>query len=202
MNEANRTDLAREWLGAYLDGELQAERRSWVESHLAGCADCRAELEQMRGLSALLQAEPLPVGGLSPDAFVAGVMEHLPQVEEPLWKRAFSFCLRYAPLFLFVAWAFTQAIGWVAAALVGLASLVPGAQNLLGAVWTLPIGIGFLPGWLPLPALPKIPGLDQVAPLAVFQLLTTAVVAILFLAWLAGVWSHRRAKGLMTADWK
>ena len=196
MNEANRTDLAREWLGAYLDGELQAERRSWVESHLAGCAGCRDELARMRELSALLRVAPIPEGGLSPDAFVAGVMERLPRAAEPLWKRAFSFSLRYAPLFLFVAWAFTQAVAWVAFGLVALVGAVPGAQILLGALWSPPaLADGFLGSWIPALA----PGLEQITPLAVFQLLTTALVAILFLAWLAGVWSHQRARGLLAS---
>jgi len=48
----------REDLGAYLDGELDAARRSELASHLDSCADCRAELERLRRLSGLLRGLP------------------------------------------------------------------------------------------------------------------------------------------------
>ena len=49
-------------LDEYYDGELSPARRRQVEAHLAQCPDCRAELEQMRQLSALLNEvrEQLP----------------------------------------------------------------------------------------------------------------------------------------------
>ena len=48
------------WLGAYHDGELRGRRLQQVETHLAHCAACRAELEELRALSALLQESPVP----------------------------------------------------------------------------------------------------------------------------------------------
>ena len=45
-------------LDEYYDGELSPARRRQVEAHLDVCADCRAELEQMRQLSALLAEVP------------------------------------------------------------------------------------------------------------------------------------------------
>lgn len=56
--------LCRDNLSAYLDGELPAEERGGVEAHLAGCAECRAELEQLKGVSGLLKKhvmEPVPL---------------------------------------------------------------------------------------------------------------------------------------------
>lgn len=41
-------------LSPYLDGELEARRRTALEAHLSGCAACRAELGQLRALSGLL----------------------------------------------------------------------------------------------------------------------------------------------------
>lgn len=51
-----------------LDGELEPARRRVLESHLAGCASCREELERLRGLSKSLRSlpeQPLPSGFMS-----------------------------------------------------------------------------------------------------------------------------------------
>jgi anti-sigma factor RsiW len=53
-------DEQREWLSAYLDGELGAEERAALERHLPGCARCQAELADLRGVRALLRALPMP----------------------------------------------------------------------------------------------------------------------------------------------
>ena len=63
------TDL----LGAYLDGELRGLRLHQVEEHLAKCAACRTELEELRGLSTLLQ-ETVPAGAFTPtERFVSNL---------------------------------------------------------------------------------------------------------------------------------
>jgi type II secretory ATPase GspE/PulE/Tfp pilus assembly ATPase PilB-like protein len=43
-------DLARTEMIAYLQGELPAGQKTALEKHLAGCPDCRAQLEQSRRL--------------------------------------------------------------------------------------------------------------------------------------------------------
>jgi hypothetical protein len=53
-------DQQRERLSAYLDGELPASAREPLERHLAGCAECRRELDALREVRALLRALPLP----------------------------------------------------------------------------------------------------------------------------------------------
>jgi hypothetical protein len=51
---------AREQLSTLIDDALGAEERSAVEAHLATCAECRRELERLRGTVALLRAvEPV-----------------------------------------------------------------------------------------------------------------------------------------------
>ena len=68
-----------EWLNAYLDGELNGARTSQVEDHLAECAECRAKLEELRGLSALLR-ETAPAGEFIPtERFVANLTLNLPR---------------------------------------------------------------------------------------------------------------------------
>src|SRR5437764_5891838 len=42
---------------AYLDGELPPASRAEVETHLAGCADCRAEVEARRAFIQRLKAD-------------------------------------------------------------------------------------------------------------------------------------------------
>jgi hypothetical protein len=71
-----------EWLNAYLDGELNGARVNQVEDHLAECAECRAELEEMRGLSALLR-ETAPTGEfISTERFVSNLTLNLPRQPE------------------------------------------------------------------------------------------------------------------------
>lgn len=58
-------DETRDTLSAYLDEALAPDERSLVDAHLAGCPECRHELEALRGTVALLQrVEPAraPVG--------------------------------------------------------------------------------------------------------------------------------------------
>ena len=43
-------DLARTEMIAFLQGELPAEQQTALELHLAGCPDCRVQLEQARRL--------------------------------------------------------------------------------------------------------------------------------------------------------
>lgn len=47
-------------LGAYLLGGLPADEAAGFERHLAGCAGCRAELDRLASLPALLDAIPVP----------------------------------------------------------------------------------------------------------------------------------------------
>ncbi|MDA8244920.1 MAG: zf-HC2 domain-containing protein [Elusimicrobia bacterium] len=52
-------NLCRENLSAYLDGELTQKERLELETHLAGCADCRAELGQLKAVSELVKAHAM-----------------------------------------------------------------------------------------------------------------------------------------------
>ena len=55
--------LWRSRLGAFHDGELDSATATALESHLAACPDCRAELEDIAELSSLAAA--IGSGGLS-----------------------------------------------------------------------------------------------------------------------------------------
>ena len=52
-------EACREWreqLGAYALGHLDADERAAVQAHIDGCADCRAEAEQLMATASLLPA--------------------------------------------------------------------------------------------------------------------------------------------------
>ncbi len=56
--EPREAHLDADLLSAYLDKQVAADTRRRVESHLAGCAVCQAELESLRQTVMLLQALP------------------------------------------------------------------------------------------------------------------------------------------------
>ena len=63
---------ARERLSDLLDDALEAEARAQVDAHLAGCADCRRELDRLRATVSLLRAVERPQ---APAGFVDRVLE-------------------------------------------------------------------------------------------------------------------------------
>jgi hypothetical protein len=76
----------KEWLNAYLDGELKNGKLRQVEKHLAECEECRAELESLQNLSNLLHDSPMPEF-TSPERFAARVGLRLPHGQPRVAKR-------------------------------------------------------------------------------------------------------------------
>lgn len=66
-----------EWLNAYLDGELPRSRLHYVQTHLAECDACLAELDSLENLSVLLHQVPAPEFTLA-ERFAAQVNLRLP----------------------------------------------------------------------------------------------------------------------------
>jgi anti-sigma factor RsiW len=166
------TDHVSAWLAAYHDGELAERRAQQVEAHLAGCAACRAELESLRALSALLQESPAPEGLLPPEQFVAQVGLRLPRrPQRTAGQRALLLAWRLVPVGLLGTWVFLQivfAIAWIV-------QLVPGLD--LGA------GMGFWPL-----------SLAGVLRLVMANLIVPVVLALLYWSWLASWWVSRRER--------
>jgi anti-sigma factor (TIGR02949 family) len=50
-----RCEEAHEWITALADGELSADERTAIESHVAGCQDCRQQLAREKALKNHLQ---------------------------------------------------------------------------------------------------------------------------------------------------
>ena len=106
-----------EWtdrLSEYLDGELDARERGALEAHLAGCAECRADLDALRAVVARAQA--LPDSGPASDLW-PGVASRIGEGRTPrrnLITRRFAFTL---PQLVAASLALTVASGglvWVA----------------------------------------------------------------------------------------
>ena len=101
-----------EWLAAYHDGELPANRQHQVEKHLQDCPTCRAELEALKELSSFLKADFVPPH-TPPERFAAQVQLRLPRASlsrtaqnggrPPRWVLGI-------PLVLITGWAFLQAV--------------------------------------------------------------------------------------------
>jgi anti-sigma factor RsiW len=84
-------------LSAFVDGELPAARQAAVETHMAGCAACRARVAELRHLAAGVAALPKA----QPDRqFLAGIRDRLhEQPRRTVWG---GWPVRVAALALFV----------------------------------------------------------------------------------------------------
>ncbi len=198
-------DYVKEWLGAYLDGELSADRRAWVEDHLAGCPVCQRELTELRALAQLLHADPAPAPFLEPQAFSRQVLSRLPAPRQSTWQRLLGFNLRFAPLWLFGAWAFFQAVILVSTGLFYALRLFPEAGGIAASLeprWNLGWDslldytlFGSALSYLGLDHLTQgIGGAFWIGPLAVINLVFLALLSVLFFAWLGGLYSHYRVQ--------
>jgi anti-sigma factor RsiW len=190
----NRQDPIREWLGAYLDGELNADRRAWVEDHLATCPACQAEMRSLRALSDLLHADPEPV--FAHDRRPLPVFSARRVEREGVYRPG---ALRWVPLVLFGLWAFLQAAVLASGLLLlgqaffplAAPAIFPGDASLLPLSWVDMLltffGMGSLPAALASAA--ASPALK----LLLLEIGITIVIGLLFLSWLAGAYSHRRS---------
>jgi anti-sigma factor RsiW len=73
---------SKEYISAYLDGELPAEPRELLERHLANCPLCRHEVEWQTRLWVILDVLP----GEAPVGLVDKVMAQLPGRQRPRWR--------------------------------------------------------------------------------------------------------------------
>lgn len=187
------------WLGAYHDGELQGRRLRQVEMHLASCAMCRAELEDLQKLSTLLQESPMAEGLVQPERFVAQVGLRLPRrPTQPAWKRALERGWLWAPVGLLGAWVFVQAVFFVARlVLLGLraglgddlvAGLLPVAQQ---GTW-LPSILNYLGASLSDSSMTAVRALGTVGWSFTLNLVLLAVIGLLYWSWLASWWARRQ----------
>jgi anti-sigma factor RsiW len=200
------TEHVRAWLGAYHDGELRGRRLRQVEAHLAQCATCRAELERLRALAALLQESPVAENLTPPERFVAQVGLRLPRrPTQSAWQRALETGWQLVPLGLLGGWVFVQVALFVSGVVLGalqlglggdvVAGLLPASQQGLslreifslseaslgdvGRVMLRLLGNGGPLGWS-----------------VTLNLVSLVVIGLLYWSWLASWWARRQHRQL------
>lgn len=197
----------RALLNAYLDGELHGWRLLEVQNHLASCEACRSELRELRAVSDLLRAAPLPA--FTPaERFAANLALNLPR--RPLkaqLQRGPSLTWWLAPLALMGLWFFIQTLLW----LTGTLSLALDS-GLLGehAAWlstsaansnVFSFLMGLMGSHLETGAQSTLSLLDR---LALFgnsllnQWFSQAIIALLYWVWMAIWWLRTRGRVLLT----
>ena len=95
VGRAGGVDHLQAWdlLNSYLDGALSPAAQAQVAQHLEGCAECRAELADLRRLKAWLQAVPEVE---PPRSFVLT----RGQTETPRWLRTVRYATAVAAIVL------------------------------------------------------------------------------------------------------
>lgn len=189
------------WLAAYHDGELHGRRLRQVEEHLAECAVCRTELDELQCLSALLRESPAAAGLLSPERFVAQVGLRLPRrPTKPAWQRTLETGWRLAPAGLIGTWAFVQAV-FIVAGIVLIALQVCGI-DVLGLqqaahheTWLM-AGLNLFGVRLGDITLSILKTLDALRWGLTFYLTATITIVLLYWSWLASLWARHRHRQL------
>ena len=185
----------RNLLNAYMDGELHGTRHQEMERHLAECEACRKELRELRGVSELLRAAPEPEF-LPASRFVSNLTLQLSRRErrnETTNRIAFAWWL--APAGLWVAWIFIRTVFALTdvATVAQLSGLLGQAPHLLrsdqATLW-FSAAAGLFGGQV-------VAGQATLATLNTLSVfgenllegfLWQALIATLYLGWLAAMW--------------
>ena len=195
-----------DYLGAYLDGELNSHRRKSVEAHLKECAICRSEFEGLQQVSHLLQTAPAPEF-LPAEQFTARLALQLPRrefAERPAKRVSLLWWL--VPAVLLFAWFLIQTALSVNGVITVMnrANLVEGtarffSQSASPSFWFSAL-IDLFGNTLDGTQISALMFLDRLGALRadIFgQFILQAAVALLYLAWLAIWWirsGSRQAK--------
>ncbi|MBN2148423.1 MAG: zf-HC2 domain-containing protein [Anaerolineales bacterium] len=195
-----------QWLGSYLDGELQGSQLRQVEKHLEECPDCRGELEALRNLSAVLQEAPLPESLPTAERFAARVALRLPRQARPIAQRkALELGWWLAPVAMLCTWIFIQTVftlsGWVMAAdragLLGDASaiLVQGEMR-MGAITGVLEQTDLLTSET---AGQLLNAVENFGWNTLVQVIIELGIALLYLGWLA-LWLARKRQAVLAVE--
>lgn len=189
-----------DWLNAYLDGELKGHRLHQVERHLVDCQECRAELESLQDVSALLHEVPAPEF-ISSERFATQVNLLLPHGQPRSTKRNVQevgwWMIPVSLLMLWVVIGSFEVVGDLvrAADRLGMLNDAPAwvVQSFSEeAIWSEALGdVGLLSG----------NGLAWVEVTELFtrntlpQFIWQAAIALLYLSWIAIWWARQRRRG-------
>jgi hypothetical protein len=188
-----------EWLGAYLDTELRGARLRQVENHLSECAACQKELDDLRGLSALLRETPLPDDFLPRERFVANLTLSLPrQTRTTQTPKATELGWWMIPVGIILAWIFMQLSAYISTVLlvaVNLGLLGEGLSWLWGGAVRQSIWFAWLVNLIGEPSgnLALFNTIDLFLRDLFSHYFWQAMLGILYLAWLVRAWQKQTA---------
>jgi len=188
-----------ELLGAHFDGELKGRKLQRVQEHLAECDACRAELESLQGLSALLQEAPVTEFA-SHERFVSQVNLRLSErrttqstgrlIEAGWWM---------IPVGLLMAWIFLSTTSLVSDALTAANTFglldttgtLPVSDPSEGAVWSARLEqFGLLRG----ESLRWAETTESFTRNVLPQFIWQGAIALLYLTWIAIWWARQRLR--------
>ena len=197
----------RTLLNAFLDGELHGTRLQELKRHLASCESCRDELKDLRLVSGLLQADPLPEF-MPAERFASNLALSLPRrTSRDLPPKPGSMVWWLVPAGLLGAWFFVQTVfllaNWITAAqttgLLGQAAtwLGGGPQTLWFAAMTSFSGthLGRLQNTLSL-----LNQLDIFSVNLLTGFLWQALIVLLYWGWLSVWWLRGRPRPMKNAN--
>ena len=189
-----------EWLNVYLDGELHGGRLQYVETHLAECEICLAELESLEALSDLLQEVPAPEF-TPPERFASQVSLRLPPSKPVIVrKKVFEIGWWMIPVGLVAAWGLIS-ISFLVSDMLSVANrfgLLTSVSDLMrfgwsnGAGWSTTLGqFGVLSGR----ALDFATSTESFTRTSLWQIGLQASIALLYLSWIAIWWARYQHRG-------
>jgi predicted anti-sigma-YlaC factor YlaD len=189
------SDHVTEWLNAYLDGELHGSRLHHVETHLAECEICLAELESLEALSGLIQEVPVPEF-TSPERFASQISLRLPHSKPVIVrKKVLEVGWWMIPVGLVAAWVLISASFLVSdmVSAVNRFGLLTSVSDWMrfgtsdAAGWSTALGqIGVLSG----NALDFAASTESFTRTLLWQIGLQASIALLYLSWIAIWWAR------------
>lgn len=189
-----------EWLHAYHDGELHGSRLRLVETHLAECEVCQAELESLENLSDLLHEVHAPEM-VSAERFAAQVNLRLPHAKAVVTSTQISDLGWWmVPVGLLASWVFASTAFLLSdvLSLAGNLGLLSGLSAWLASgpgndvyVSTTIGQMGLLNG----NGLNWAETTETFTRMSLPQMIVQVSIAVLYLSWLAIWWARRTRQG-------
>jgi predicted anti-sigma-YlaC factor YlaD len=189
------SDHITDQLNAYMDGELKGKKLHKVDDHLAVCETCRAELESLQGLSALLQEYPAPEF-TSNERFVTQVNLLLFERRNAAPRsRILEVGWWMIPVGLLAAWIFISTAGLISNMISAADTfgLLGGASALISdtpesTTWTSRLGqVGVLQG----SSLQWAESTESFTKNVLPQFIWQASIALMYLTWIAIWWARQ-----------
>ena len=189
-----------EWLNAYHDGELHGNRLRSVETHLAECELCQAELESLESLSDLLQEVRAPEM-ISAERFAAQVNLRLPHSNTVISrKKIVEFGWWMIPVGLLAAWVFVGT-AFILSNIVSVAGNLGLLSDLSAWLASRPANDIYVSTTIGQLGLLSGNGLNWAETTETFtrislpQMVLQVSIALLYLSWLAIWWARQTRQG-------